>query len=202
MKILLFLFMAVSTGITTLSAQQLKADYSVPATKINVVVLQLSGNSVVQASGNEEVRVKSSLFARGKVWGWKFPADRPPLEIMHHISGDTLYISTPGQFHPAVVGISTYSESLDNMISIPSEKKLIIHGSENLSIEDNFCLVEQSGSGTVSLAVSMTEVNNLKCKSRVRLSIDGKMRSGEYELNGKGFEQYQLNADVIKVNFK
>jgi hypothetical protein len=202
MKTLFFLLMAVCTGMCTLSAQQLKADYSVPAAQFNVVVLELTGNSAVLASRNEEVRVKSSLFARGKVWGWKFPADKPPLRILHHVSGDTLYISTPDQFHPAVVGISTYSESLDNTISIPSGKKLIIHGSENLSIEDNFSRVEQSGSGTVSLSVSMTEVSGLKCKARVRLLIDGKLKSGEYELNGKGLEHYQLNADVIKVNFK
>jgi hypothetical protein len=202
MKILFFLFMAVCTGITTLSAQQLKADYSVSATQFNVVVLQLSGNSTVQASGNEEVRVKSSLFASGKVWGWKFPADRPPLKIMQHVSGDTLYISTPEQFHPAVVGISTYSESIDNMISTPSDRNVIIHGSGNLNIEDNFSRVEQSGSGTVSLDVSMTAVGGLKCKARQRLVIDGKVKSGEYELNGKGSEHYQLNADVIKVNFK
>jgi len=136
MKNLLFLLMAVCTGITTLPAQQLKADYSVSARQSNVVVLQLSGNSAVQASGSEEVRVKSSLFVSGKVWGWKFPADRPPLRIMHHFSGDTLYISTPVQFHPGVIGISTYSESFDNTISIPSGKKLIIHGSGNLTIED------------------------------------------------------------------
>jgi hypothetical protein len=202
MKNLFFLFMAVCTGITTLSAQQLKADYSVPATKFNVVVLQLSGNSAVQASGSEEVKVKSSLFASGKVWGWKFPADRPPLEIMHHFSGDTLYISTPDQFNPGVIGISTYSESLDNTISIPSGKKLIILGSGNLSIEDDFSQAEQSGSGTVSLAVSMTEVSGLKCKARKQLLIDGKVKSGEYELNGKGSDHYQLNADVIKINFK
>ena len=100
MKNLLFLLMAVCTGITTLPAQQLKADYS--------------------------------------IGGWKFPAERPPLRIMHHFSGDTLYITTPGQFHPGVIGISTYSESLDNTISIPSGKKLIIHGSGNLTIEDYF----------------------------------------------------------------
>jgi len=202
MKILFFLLMAVCTGMCTLSAQQLKADYSVPAAQFNVVVLGLSGNSAVQASGNEEVRVKSSLFASGKVWGWKFPAERPPLKIMHHVSGDTLYINTPGQFHPAVVGISTYSESLDNTISIPSGKKLIIHGSVNLSIEDNFSRVEQSDSGTVSLTVSRTAVSGLKCKARKQLLIDGKVKSGEYELNGAGSGHYQLNADVIKVNFK
>jgi hypothetical protein len=202
MKVLFFLLMAVCTGIATLSAQQLKADYSVSAKQSNVIVLELSGNSAIQASGSEEVRVKSSLFVSGKVWGWKFPADRPPLRIMHHFSGDTLFISTPGQFHPGAIGISTYSESLDNTISIPSGRKLIIHGSGNLSIEDNFSQVEQSGSGTVSLAVSMTEVSGLKCKARKRLLIDGEVKSGEYELNGKGSEHYQLNADVIQVNFK
>ena len=202
MKSLFFLLMAICTGMCTLSAQQLKADYSVSATQVNVVALQLSDNSTVQASGNEEVRVKSSLFASGKVWGWKFPANRPPLKIMHHVSGDTLYISTPDQFCPGIVGISTYSESLDNTISIPSGKKLIIHGSGNLSIEDNFSRVEQSGSGTVSLAVNMTELSGLECKARVRLFIDGKVKSGEYELNGRGSEHYELNADVIKVKFQ
>jgi len=202
MKNVLFLFLAMSTGITTLTAQNLKADYSVSARQFNVVMLQLSGNSVVQGSGTEEVRVKTSLFTSGKIWGWRFPADRPPLKITHHYSGDTLFITTPGQFRPGIIGISTYSESLENMISIPSGKKLIIQGSGNLSIEDNFSRVEQSGSGTVALSISQPEVNRLTCKAVKRLLIDGNVRTGEYELNGRGLEQYQLNADVIKVNFK
>jgi len=137
MKKVLFLFLALSTGFTTLPAQNLKADFSVPAGQFKVVLLQLSGNSVVQGSGSDEVRVKSSLFTRGKIWGWRFPADRPPFKVTHHYSGDTLYISTPGRFSPGIIGISTYSESLENTISIPSGKKLIIQGTGNLSIEDN-----------------------------------------------------------------
>ncbi len=202
MKNELFLFLALSTGITTLTAQNLKADYSVSARQFNVVMLQLSGNSVVQGSGTDEVRVKSAVFSKGKVWGWRFPADRPSLKISHHYVGDTLYISTPDHFRPGIIGISTYTESLENTVSVPSGKKLIIHGSGYLSIEDNFSQLEQSGSGTVSLSIRQSEVSRLKCKAVKRLLVDGAAKTSEYELNGRGSEQYQLYADVIKVNFK
>ena len=73
-------------------------------------------------------------MTRGKVWGWKFPAERPDFKICRKESRDTLYITTPERYEPNTIGINTYSESIENGLEIPSGKKIVILNPEKVKI--------------------------------------------------------------------
>lgn len=191
------LFISITIGFA-----QAKTELSMPMTGIHVVVLDLTGNTSIQSTIKDEIKIKSFLQSKGKIWGWKWPAQRPDFKIKERVSKDTLYITSPLRYSPETVGISTYYENIDNTIFVPEGKKIYVIHSEQLQVEDGMQMLDVRNTGKLTVSISKSTVKQLKCHAPVKLKINSLENTKTYELNGLGTQTYDLVADQITVNLK
>lgn len=202
MKQINLTLMAIILGLSTGFAQKTVTQISKSLTGIHVIVLNLSGNTSVQASATDEIKIKSYLQQKGDVWGWKSPNTRPAFQIMERISNDTIYITTPLIFSPNTIGISTYAENIENTIMIPGGKKIFVVHSDNLLVEDEMEHLNVKNTDDITVIIRKAEVKLLKCNARATLQINSIEHSKSYELNGLGSHIYNLTANKIKLKLK
>jgi hypothetical protein len=202
MRQISFLFIALCLGISNSLAQQAKAEYSISLTKINVIVLDLSGNTSIKSSDNDEVKIKSFLMTDGHVLGWKFPNERPSFQISERVSNDTIYISTPIIFNPKSIGIDTYSETIVNTIQLAPDKIIDVRSADQLTVEDDLRQLKTTNTNSLIVDVHKSSVNELICHAKAIIKINGTESLKEYELNGNGSNTYNLQAAQITINFK
>lgn len=201
MKKITFTTIALIIGFIS-NAQVAKTNFSRSLTGINVIVLTLSGNTSVQGSVGDDLRVNSFLQTKGDIWGWKFPEKRPEFKIEPVISRDTLYITTPAVYTPATIGVSTYSEHIENVIQIPTGKKLIVRQAKKLSVEDDFKYLSILNADNLSVVIHKSKIMRLKCEAFKSVKINSGEVSKTYLLEGTGADYYALKANQIFVNFK
>ena len=194
--------LAIILAITTGFAQKTKTEFSKSARAVKVIVFSLTGNSSIQASANDEVKIKSFLQSKGDVWGWKSPDKRPEFKISDRISGDTLFVTTPQVYSPNTIGINTYSENIDNTIMVPEGKKVYVKHSEKLTLEDEMEYVDVNNTNELNVSIPKSGVRLLKCNAADDLKINSKENSKSYELNGLGTHTYSLAARQITLNLK
>lgn len=202
MRQIFFLFIALCLGISNCLAQQAKAEYSISLTTINVIVLDLSGNTSIKSSDNDEVKIKSFLMTDGHVLGWKFPNERPPFQISERVSNDTIYISTPVIFNPKSIGIDTYSETIVNTIQLAPDKIIDVRSADQLTVEDDLRQLKTTNINSLIVDVHKSSVNELICHAKAIIKINGTESLKEYELNGNGSNTYNLQSAQIIINFK
>jgi hypothetical protein len=195
---LLTLFIGIVTGF----AQKAKTEFSMSIPCIHVVVLDLTGNTSIQASPKDEIKINSFLQSKGDTWGWKWPDQRPDFKIKERISKDTLYITSPLRYSPKTIGITTYSENIDNIIFVPEGKKIYVIHSDQLMVEDGMGMLDVRNTGELTISIRKSTVKQLKCNARMRLNINTIENTKSYELNGLGTQTYNLEADQITINLK
>ncbi|NVO19827.1 MAG: hypothetical protein HXX13_09005 [Bacteroidetes bacterium] len=200
-KIVLF-SITMYLGITVVFAQSMKTHYSQSLKQVNVVVLYLSGNTVIQANIDNEIKISNYLMTKGDVWGWKFPEHRPAFINMVRQSRDTLFINSPAIYNPSVIGVDTYSETIENTIQLPADKKIIIRKAGDLSFESDMKYLNILNTGKLKVEVKKFSMGELNCKASKRLLINGSLASNLYTLEGKGNNTYNLQASEISINFK
>jgi hypothetical protein len=184
------------------AAQTVKTEHMCLLTNIHVIVLQLWGNSSIQLSGNDEIKIKSYLLKKGNIWGWQLPVKRPNFLIKERISNDTVFINSPSEFRPKVIGIDTYSETIENTVLLPFDKKSIIRRADQLTIEDNLKSLEITNTNEILIDIRKEAIKELKCHTQRLLKVNGAKMLNEYELYGTGTNIYNLKADQIIINFK
>jgi hypothetical protein len=134
MKKSILVTVALVASLYSATAQQAKTELTAPLSAIHVVALKLSGSNIIRTTTHDSLQMSSFLLTNGKVWGWKFPAERPDFKITRKESRDTLYITAPEKYQPNTIGISTYSESIENSLEIPSGKKIVILNPEKVKV--------------------------------------------------------------------
>jgi hypothetical protein len=183
-------------------SQSLKTEFTGSLESINVVVMKLSDSAIIQSSETDEIRINSFLLTKGSTYGWKFPAKRPEFSIVSRIQHDTLFIGTPERFSPKIIGIDTYSETIENLLQVPKSKKIIVSRAFSLKIEGEFNIVEVQNSNSIILTLNKTMIGDLFCEALESIQVNGKNSSGVYEVNGNGTSKYKLRADHIMLIIK
>jgi hypothetical protein len=192
------LFLIVSAG----NAQQRQAEYSGSLSDINVIVLNLPGNSTLVFSGSSNLKINSFLFPRGGVLGWQSPSKRPDFKITDRQSADTLYVAAPPKFTPNSVGFSNYAETMNNIILLPADKKLIISNADNLKIEGRCKWIDINQAETVSLSLEEFFIRELSCIAQKSLIINDSALSKAFVLKNTGSDTLYIKASHININLK
>jgi hypothetical protein len=198
--ILLFVatFLTISAGI----AQQKQAEYSKSLADVNVVVLSLSGNTTLVLSGSSALQMNSFLTPKGSVIGWQSPSKRPEFEITDRQSGDTVFVSSPSKFSPNTIGISNYSESMDNIILLPDNKKIIISSADNLKVEGRCKWLDVNQAGSVSVSLEEFFIRELSCIAQKSLRINDETLAKSFVLKSSGSDTLYINASNININLR
>jgi hypothetical protein len=202
MKQIILTFFAFAIGMVTVFAQKTKTQFSMSTRGIQVVVLDLTGNTSIEVSPKDEIKIKSFLQLKGGTWGWEWPDQRPEFKIKERVSKDTLYITSPPTYSPKIIGITTYSENIDNTIMMPEGKKIYVIHSDQLQVEDCMEMLDVKNTGDLTVTILKSTVKQLKCHARRILKINTVEASKSYELNGFGTQIYYLEADQITINLK
>ncbi len=192
------LFLSVSAGI----AQQRQTEYSKSLSEINVIVLNLSGNSTLVFSGSSILKINSFLFPRGGVLGWQSPSKRPDFEITDRQSADTVYVTAPPKFTPNSIGFSNYSETTNNIILLPADKKIIIRDADNLKVEGRCKWMDVNQAGSVSVSLEEFFIKELSCIAQKSLIINDSALSKAFVLKSSGSDTLYIKASHININLK
>lgn len=182
-------------------AQEEIENYSRELDQVKVVVLELTGTTeIISADRDENFSMKSTLFKKGEVIGWHFPEERPVFQQKESLSGDTLFLSSPKRHQPKVIGITTYAESIQNIIFCPTHVQLIVNSADKLSINGDFEKlrtrnVDQLDMGTIE----KSSVKSFKV-SGSRASIAGMKRAPNFEIIGYGTQEYDLRAKELNIH--
>ncbi len=185
---------------TVLNAQQKQAEYSKSLTDVRVIVLNLTGNSTLVFSGSNMMKFNSFLFPKGNVWGWHYPAERPEFEITGRQSGDTVFISSPSKFIPNTIGISNYSETMNNIIILPDDKKIIIRVADNLKVEGHCGWLDVNQAHTVSISLEEYFIRELSCIAQKSLKINDEALSKSFILKSSGTDTLHIKAADINIS--
>jgi len=196
--LLVVTFLAISSGI----AQQKQAEYSKSLAGVNVVVLSLSGNSTLVLSGSNVMKINSFLSPKGSVVGWQSPSKRPEFEIIGRQSGDTVFVTSPPKFSPNTIGISNYSENMDNIILLPDDKKIIISAADNLKVEGRCKWLDINQARAVSVSLEEFFIKELSCIAQESLRINDKTLAKSFVLKSGGSDTLYINASRININLR
>ncbi len=184
-------------------AQEKKDNFTESLKSVKVVVLKLYGNTTIETSRLNEIKVVSNLFIEGSIWGWQYPKERPLFKIEARQSNDTLFLRTPIIFKPSSIGVSTYVENIETSIQIPGDKQIIIQKADNLIIKDEFISIDICNTDELNYEfIKKLKVKMLLCKANEKLIINGKQKGNNYEFQGTGNGNYILKANKITVTIK
>jgi hypothetical protein len=183
-------------------AQKTTTDLSRSLVNAHVVILSLSGNTSIQSTAINEIRIKSFLQPKGDVWGWKFPDKRQDFEIIARTSNDTVYINTPSKYSPATIGVNTYSERIDNIIALPSDKQIIVKQADNLVVEQDIKSMIIETTNVLTIAIHKTEIKSLKCRAKNSLKINEVTFPLAYQFDGTGNNSISIQANSISITLK
>lgn len=186
--------------VTILNAQQKQAEYSKSLSDINVIVLNLSGNSTVVFSGSSMMKINSFLYPKGNVWGWHYPAERPEFQISGRQSGDTVFISSPARFIPNIIGISNYSETMNNIVILPDDRKIIVREADNLKIEGHCKWLDVNQAHAVSASIEEYFIRELSCVALKSLKINDAVLSKALILKSSGTDTLYIKAAEINIS--
>lgn len=132
---IIFLFTIV------LQSQTKKDIYTTQLKMINVIVFILNDDTILEPARLHNVlNVKSDLFTKGFVLGWKHRKKNDEFKISHFNKGDTLFIETP-KYKGSAFGLNFYSEKIKTIIHCPTNKTIIIKKGEKrgfLKISEEF----------------------------------------------------------------
>lgn len=180
--------------------QGTEAEYSKLTDEINVVVLNLTGNTLLQLSGTDIISISSTLSASGKIIGLKFPYKRPDFRISGEISNDTLYIRTPYRYSPASIGYSSYTEKIENIIRLSSRIKILAIGGDILKCNEEFRKLEVISAGNLEITLRESAIKELRCSASDNLKINNEVFKGGYTLKNSGINIYKLEGEIININ--
>jgi hypothetical protein len=202
MKNAILLFVGTFLTISAVIAQQNQAEYSKSLDDVNVVVLCLSGNSTLVLSGSSVMKINSFLTPKGSVIGWQSPSKRPEFEITDRQSGDTVFVTSPPKFSPNTIGISNYSENMDNIILLPDDKKIIISTADNLKVEGRCRWLDVNQAKSVSVSLEEFFIKELSCIAQESLRINEKTLAKSFVLKNNGSDSLYINASHININLR
>ena len=196
------LLLAFSMILANCFAQNSRVEHTRSLDRINVVVLSLSGNTSIQGTMENELKTRSLLITKGGVWGFKYPESRPEFKTVEYVLHDTLFVSTPARFDPHVIGIDTYSESIENTIQLPADKKIIITRADQLELENDWKYINVCNANQLKLTIHKASIGTLSCRVSKSLKINGQKSSSEYVMNGIGPNIYSLQANQVSLNIR
>lgn len=200
MKVQLFISLAIMFYSITSQAQQKNKKEISPA-GIHVVVIKANDRAFIKKSSENKINVTSYLFTEGDIWGYRSPGIRQKFEIKHRFSNDTLYISSPEKYSPMVIGIKTYSEKVETNFEIPEDIEVIVSKAYNLIIESFFEKMTVLKADYIDIkGIKKQELFKLKSKTSEKLTINGEIRSNEFEIIGTGNKSVLLNSKEIQIS--
>ena len=170
---------------------------------VKVVVLTLDGNVRITPSHDYQIIVNSTLTTQGKVRGIKTPKHRPAFKTSSKLSNDTLYVITAPIFNYSTIGVSTYTETIETIITISENTELIIDNSNSVVLEPGFSKVNIREAKSIALNnVKKTQLQSLSCESSEEIMINGYSKGNSYEFMGVGLENYLLKAKQIDITIQ
>ena len=168
-----------------LSGQIQKQSKTILSGNIKVVIINCVGNCKLNSSSINDIVLKATLTAHGTVYGWK-KISTPPLEIITEQHSDTLLISTTPINKVVAIGISTYTETLEMNIALPS------------SISEISVTCEK----VLNVSVVKQNVSSIDCKVSKKLLFNGIEKKKEFEFGGIGKQSFVLKAENINATWK
>lgn len=166
---------------------------------INVIVLKSNGQTVVKNNNNDNLHISSKRYEKGKVIGVKVHKERTVFDIESRTSSDTLYLTTPKRFSPKVIGITTYSEVIENTIKLPRDKKLVILEANELHFDGIYNnLFIKFAKKIILNDLRKTNIAELRCTATQSIYLNDEKKAKEFELHGYG--NYYLTINANKIN--
>ncbi|MEN0051554.1 MAG: hypothetical protein AAF806_31105 [Bacteroidota bacterium] len=198
MKQIIIIILGLVCSFASLAQEQV--EHIIPMDQINVIVLTSNGETYFEASNSNDLQIESKKHTKGKVIGYKFPAESITFDVDYRMSSDTLYLMTPRKNSPKIIGITTYSEAIENRISLPKDKKLLIVKAEKLHFEgiSNDVVIQAAQQTTFNNLVK-SEIAELKCTATQSLRLNDEKKAKEFELYSNGNQILAINATRIQL---
>jgi len=199
MRELILLILSLVYTLYGFAQQEVK--HNIGTENINVIVLKSNGQTLVKNNDSDNLQISSKRYEKGKVIGVKVPEERTTFDVEFSISADTLYLTTPKRFSPKIIGITTYSEVIENTIELPKDKKLVILEADKLyfnNIQNN--LVVNSAREITFDNLTKTNIAELKCTATHYLRINDEKKAKEFELHAYGSYYLTIHADKINLD--
>lgn len=180
--------------------QQINDAKTIPLNHIRTVVVVGGDQLIINRSSSEDLKVKSYLFASGKVIGFGSQKKRPAFTINNRISGDTLFLHTPDKFSPVVVGIKTYNEKIETTIDLPPTIELLIGKSNRIQMDGIFPQTHVLDSKFTSISgIYKNEIGRMNCRAMNKLVLNGSERSKDLEILGAGNNILSIYSEDINL---
>jgi len=183
-KMLVFVLLSLLSSNLLLGQTQKQTKSMLPGST-KVVVINCSGDCKLNTSLSNEIALDAVLTAHGTVYGWK-KISTPPLEILTEQHNDTLFISSTPVNLVSTIGISTYYETLEMHITLPS------------SINEVRVTCEK----TLHAAVMKQNIASIYCTASDELWFNGIEKKKEYEFGGVGTQKFVFKGENIRATMK
>lgn len=154
---------------------------------VNVIVLNLNGDTEISEAKTDSLIVLSELTVSGSVFGWTSDDTRPKFEIEIKKIADTLFVQIPQVWNQKVIGIDTYTEDINSIIYIPNNKPIVINKANNLKLNvtnSNIRVIEADK--VFWDCFHDLSYKYLSCEARYGLNINGIDVDEKYETFGSG----------------
>ena len=166
------------------------------------IFIEASGNLTLNSSNSENIKVNSLLSTQGDIVGYKSPCKRPKFKIKSRYTEDTLYIKIPEKYIPRVIGVSTYRETIESLISVPKGYTVILNNPEKANIEEVNNNIYVFNATETFCKVNSNEIHTLNCLATKNLLINGIESSRQFKMMGIGKNHIEIESENIILNIK
>lgn len=166
-------------------SQVQKRSNIIPAAGIHTIVIECEGNCTIVTARASAISAEAQLTTSGKVYGIVIGRS-PAFKLTTRQNGDTLHISTTPINQGGTIGISTYVETLDMVVSIPVS---VTH-------------VETEAGGNLVAELSREGIGSVVCEAQSELFVNGNEKNSDgrgYVLDGKGAQIMHLKGNCVHV---
>lgn len=174
-----FVILSLLTA-TFLFAQAQKQTKLIPSKGIRVAIIKSNGNSAIKSITTGDIYIDAQISATGSVYGWK-KNSTPPLDIITERHNDTLIITTTPVNQVWTVGYSTYHETLELNICLPSSVTVIAADCED----------------DLYIDLAKQNINSFVCNANDELIVNGEKKENQFEFGSIGAQNVKLKAKNI-----
>lgn len=167
-----------------------------------IIFIETTGKITLNSSNAENVKVNSLLTTKGEIVGYKSPNQRPQFIIKSRFTQDTLFIKIPEKYNPRVIGVNTYQETIESIVSVPDGYTVVINNPEKANIKEVNNDIYVLNSKETFCKVNSNNIETLNCIATNNLLINGIESNKQFKMKGIGKNYIEIESENIILNIQ